>query len=55
MAWKCPNCSYSAKGKGAYQKVQKHYYSKHYKPKAGSGKKSRSYDDKKYTFRPKHK
>lgn len=35
--WKCPKCSYSATGKGAYNKVQKHYGQKHGKTQKRKG------------------
>jgi hypothetical protein len=47
MVWKCPKCSFTSK---SYTAMQRHYYSKHHTPKAGSVSKGK--DKKKHIFRP---
>lgn len=50
MTWKCPSCSYKS---SSYSAVQKHYFSKHYKPKAGSKSVPKGKQKTVYTFHPK--
>ena len=47
--WKCPSCSYKSQ---SYSAVQKHYYAKHYVPKAGSTSVPKGKQKKVYIFHP---
>ena len=40
--WKCPKCKQVYKGKGAYQRMMKHYYAKHKVAKSGKNAKPKT-------------
>lgn len=50
MAYKCPKCKYTRKGKNAYKEVQAHYYREHHKSKAKPLNKGQ--DKKVHVFKP---
>jgi len=50
MVWKCPKCKYKT---ASYSAMQKHYFKKHYTPKANSTSISKGKQKKVYTFKPK--
>jgi len=40
--WKCPKCKKVFKGKGAYQRMMKHYYKLHHVSKSGKNAKPKT-------------